>query len=91
MATTMTVDEAAQTWASEKREIKARTARLEAAAKVLKDWFHAHPKQRNYKGLIGFSEQMRTMLDNDAVKVELGDRLSEFEKSVKVESLSLLT
>ena len=86
----MTVAQAAKVWAEEKQEIEARKARMDAAADVLKDWFREHPKQRDYRGLIGFAVSSRLQLDTAKVKTELGDRLPDFQKRVTYEQLSLL-
>jgi hypothetical protein len=86
----MKVAEAADVWANATRELKRLESERETAAGVLKEWFKAHPKQRAFRGLIGFSIGSRTNLDTAKVKAELGDRLPDFQKVITFEQLSLL-
>lgn len=85
----MTLTEASRIFEEETLEIRARQARKDAAADVLKAWFRRTGKQ-TYRGRIGYAKLARRQLDTVAVKAELGDRLPEFEKVVDYEQLSLL-
>jgi hypothetical protein len=83
------VAEAADQWEEAKREIRRLEPQLQAAAEVLKEYFRKNGKN-NYKGRIGYGVGTRRTLDSKAVRLELGDRVAEFEKQVTVETLSLL-
>lgn len=85
----MTVTEAAKVWLEEKPEIDRRTARMKAAAEVLKTYFEKTGKQ-DYRGKIGYAVLSRRQLDTDKVKAELGERLSDFQKRITYSQLSLL-
>lgn len=90
----MTTAEAAREWVDAKRAIDEATPRKEAAAKVLKEHFRTSKRQFYRSTATGdtitYSTQVRTVLDQKAVKVELGDRIGEFQRSQTVESLALL-
>lgn len=86
----MSVTEAARVYEEAKRQEQELKARLEQASAVLKTWFHEHPDKRDYRSRIGFAVASRTQLDTAAVKAELGDRLSKFQRTVTYEQLSLL-
>jgi hypothetical protein len=85
----MNVTEAAKVWENSKREIDRLKPQLDQAAEVLKEYFRAN-KKRDFRGRIGYAVSTRVQLDSAKVKAELGDRLSDFQKRVDIEQLSLL-
>lgn len=89
MTKEMTPTKAAQIWEEEKREVEARTARLNAAADILKGWFRRTGKQ-TFRGRISYSMGSRLMLNTPKVKTELGDRLPDFQRRVSFETLTLV-
>jgi hypothetical protein len=88
----MKLSEAARTWAESKRELERLRPRLEAAAEVLKEHFRGSDDReyRSRHGRIGYAVTARLQLDTEKVRAELGDRLSDFQRRVTVEILSLL-
>ena len=86
----MTVAEAADIFERNKREIDKRRPQMEAAAKRLKEHFRK-TGSHTYKGRIGYARSTQRRLDQDKVKEELGARLPRFQKTVDVESLSLIS
>ena len=72
-----------------KRKAKPVSAELEQLGEELKAFFRANPSVLSI-GPVGFSVSHRKQLDTNAVRAELGERVSQFERDTTVESLSLL-
>ena len=89
------VAEAATHWIQAKQaldEVKWAEAKLKKAAGILKVWFRetGHGSIDVTEGTIGYSLTISHVLDLDAVRAELGDRVAGFEKDQERETLSLL-
>lgn len=91
MSEPMSVEEAARIYERSKPIVDAHRPELEAAEKVLKRWFEEHPDARTYDGRIKLVPGQRTQLDNEAVKRELGNRLSAFQIKVPTRGLALIS
>ena len=85
----MTVAEAAKQFVETDRQLKALEPQREAAREVLLAHFRKTGRSR-YKDLIQYARSTRTVLDQAAVKRFLGKRLPRFQKSVLVESVSVV-
>jgi hypothetical protein len=84
----LTVSKAAENWIKAKELEAEAKALLEPAAEVLKA--HLRKTGKPFRNQIALSMGARTQLDQAAVKAELGDRLSKFQKRVTYEFLVLL-
>lgn len=85
----MKLAEAADVFLEEDRRYREAKARRDVAADMLKDHFRKTGR-RTYKGKIAYSVGTQTRLDTAKVKVELYERLDEFQKTVTVETVSAL-
>jgi hypothetical protein len=85
----VTVAEAAKAYAKAKKDAKKAELVLEAAGEVLKA-YHAKTGRSDYKGLIGFAQMHREVLDQKKVKAHLGSDLPKFMKPSDYVQLSVL-
>jgi hypothetical protein len=85
----LTLAQAAAQWIKAKRAERKIAAELKAAAEVLKDHFRSSGKH-TYNDQISYAVTTRTTLDTDKVKAHLGARLPQYQRTVEVETLSLL-
>lgn len=86
----MTVAEAAAQWEDAKRIIQQAEPKLNAAAKVLKEFFRKSGKA-DYKNRIGYAKTMPRRLDATRLRAELPDVAEAYTVPSERETLSLLT
>jgi len=87
---TMSLAEAADIFVETTPAIKELEAQRGTAKQVLLEHFRKTGRH-SYKGRIGYSRSLRTVLDQEKVKRELGRRLPKFQKTVSSESVTVLS
>ena len=85
----MTVADAAKVFETEKRRRAKAEPQFDAAKEVLKAHFRKSGR-KTYKDTIAYGTQKRRVLDQGALKDELGERFDSFKKPTTVETLTLL-
>lgn len=78
---------AAREWLEAKAQRDAAQRRVDASAKVLKEYFRARPKVRRFRG-VEYASSSYTALDTDKARELLGPRVAEAEVTRTRETLS---
>lgn len=85
----LTVAEAADQFERCKKKMGELKPQLEEAEEVLKEHFERTGRS-TYKDRIALSTSTRTVLDQAKVRAYFGKKLGDFQKTIKIKSLSLL-